>query len=140
MALESEVALLGRDIYAPEDEDADLKITASGDVALIEGRANLHAGIRRRIVASPGEMIYRPEYGCGLEAYVESETTPAKMAQLANDIRRNCLRDPRLADCEASVTDGIRGADTYYAGTVTIELEVTLRQSGVDQMTMSYSG
>ena len=139
MTLAIDEALLGRDIYVPDDEDADLRITPSGDLGLASGRDALRADLRRRIVTTPGELTHRPEYGAGAGLYIETAASPSQRAQLANDIRRNCLRDSRLKDCKASVSEGVPFVETSYPYTVTVELEIELAQSGQDQMTVSIS-
>lgn len=122
--------LLFTDLEIPVDPDASLPITPSGDVRLVSGRPNLRGALRRRLASSPGELTHRPDYGCGVVAHVEEVSTPAARALLANDARRNLLRDPRLADARIAVraTD-----DPTRPDAVTVSLAVALQREPDDE-------
>lgn len=94
----------GTDLWLPEDPDAPLRVTVTGDVLLVSGVQNAERALARRLVTSPGGLTHRPTYGVGLTDYVSLPNTPTTRAKIANATRRNALDDDRVADVAVSVT------------------------------------
>lgn len=95
--------LLGVDLEVPSDPDASIPISPTGDLRVLGGRPNLDAALRRRVSTSPGTLLHRPEYGAGMPDFLEQPHSPALRQQLASQIRRNVLREPRIANVRVSV-------------------------------------
>lgn len=121
-----------RDLDLPITVDDTLTPTSTGDLPGSAGRSNLRQAVRRRVLTSPGTLLWRPEYGGGLVDVVEAAATPGARAGLANAIRRNLLRDPRLSGATARVTLGVPG-QASRAASVTVDLSITLRHDRSNQ-------
>lgn len=126
MAHIDEVRRFGRDVWLPDDPEAELRITPTGDLRTIEGRDNLHRAVRTRLLTAPGELVHRPTYGAGLELYVEQPSTPATRAAIHTAARRSLLRDPRLEDAKVAVTTG-SPASASVADAITVQVDVRPR-------------
>lgn len=95
------------DILLPidsEDPEQAVQITSTGDLRNVTGIPNLVDAIRRRGLASPGEMVHRPDYGFGLVTQLERLMTPAQGSAIQNAGRRNLLRDPRIESAAVAVS------------------------------------
>lgn len=82
--------ILLRDIAHPCER------TASGDIATMAGVLNLRRAIGRRLMAMPGSVVHRPEYGAGLPEFLNQPGTPAKQQQLVNRARQHVLKERRV--------------------------------------------
>lgn len=139
MALAIDIDQLGRDLWLPETVDDVLRITPTGDIASLESHANLQSALRRRLGTSPGDLLHRPEYGAGVIDELERANTPARRAQLANAVRRNVLRDPRVRECTASVAAG-RPGDATRESALTVDLAVTVTHTSErEQLSTEFS-
>lgn len=107
--------------------EREVTATPTGDWPIIGGRPNLHAAVRRRMVASPGEMVHRPIYGAGMALRIGELNSPSERARLSVDARENLLRDPRIEEADVAVTAS--GADTVIA-----ELDITPRGEIVSEV------
>ncbi len=126
----------GRDLECPDDPDAAISPTVTGDLPTLAGRANLKAAVRRRLVTSPGQLVHRSTYGGGLLDLVETANTPAGRATLAANLRRNLLRDDRLSDVSVGVASGVPSG--ARAGAVTITTTITARgDDAAEQITVT---
>ena len=131
--------LLGGDLAIPDNADDDALVTPSGDLALASGRDALRRGLRRRVLASPGDLIHRPTFGAGVVDFLETALTLGRTSELGNRVRRQALQDVRVADARLVTSLGLPG-DTRAPNAVTLELTVRLRQSlGDEQLTVSYA-
>lgn len=92
---------LGTDLRRGPDGDA-LR-TPTGDVALSSGPANVAQAASWRAVRDPGALVWQPLYGGGLGARIEGPDTPATRQLAAQLIRRDLLRDPRVAEARVTV-------------------------------------
>lgn len=123
-ALDIDERRLGTDIHVPLDEDDEVLVTTSGDLPVDTGRANLHEAIRRRVLTLPSAIVFRSAYGAGVASFVEAAGSPAKRAQLENQIRRNLLADVRLSDATVDAARGTTEDPSAAATTVTISIKV----------------
>lgn len=89
--------LFGRDLFW----DGDYVVASSGDWAIVEGEAALRQSIIRRIITAPGEWRTRPDYGVGARHYVKARRTPGVVDELKSMIKKQLLRDPRVAEVQA---------------------------------------
>lgn len=95
--------------------------TISGDWPTVAGRPNLHAAHRRRAITTPGQLVHQPEYGGGLETFVGTLNNPSQRARVAQSVRRNALRDPRVEDAQVGASD---------LGNGRVQVDVSIRPSG----------
>lgn len=58
---------------------ADLGVGAGGDLALAEGPALGRQRVLRRLLTSPGDYIWHPEYGAGLGRFVGQPVAAARI-------------------------------------------------------------
>lgn len=100
-----------------------LRTTATGDARTVTGRERLEQAIRRRLVVGHGELLHRPDYGCGIEQQLERLNTPDRRAQMAAQIRAQIVREPAVKSATVLVRAGLPG-DTSRPNAVTIEVRV----------------
>lgn len=81
-----------RDIYF----DGDLHVTPDGDWMTVEGVEAMRQAIYRRLMTSPGEFAFRPDYGIGVPDYVKEESSQSTLDELASKIKGQLLRDRRI--------------------------------------------
>jgi phage baseplate assembly protein W len=113
----------GRDLYVPLDPDEPLRVSPTGDLATIAGYKNLTHAMEAMALTTPGDLVFRPDYGGGLVEEVEAPGTPGSRARAANRLRRSALADTRVQDAEVGVAPGIPG-DGTRTGAVTATLNV----------------
>lgn len=95
-------AHLGTDILF--DEDGDLAVDQSGDLALASGRACLLQDVRDRLGTLPGDLYSHPDWGCRIGLLLGSSDTPLNRA-LANRYLREVLEaEPRIATESIMIT------------------------------------
>jgi hypothetical protein len=89
--------LWGVDIWFDCNRDVPNYITTpAGDWLTVEGGEALRQSLIRRYLTSPGEYAQLPEYGAGVRDFVKGRDTRAKRDELADRIRVQSLRDPRV--------------------------------------------
>lgn len=94
----------GEDLVLPLPGQ-EVQPTVSGDWPTVDGRANLHAAMRRRLITTPTQVVHRPDYGGGLELSVGVPATPTERATLAARARQNALRDPRVEEAQVLASE-----------------------------------
>lgn len=94
--------LFGADIWfdVSDENGGDTAVTAAGDWAKVQGRECLRQAIIRRIITSPGEWRTLPDYGVGARQFVKERNTPSTRSLLAERIRGQLLRDPRISSVD----------------------------------------
>lgn len=107
-ALDLEIRSLGADLVCPPQGES-VRPTPSGDWPGVEGRPCLKADILDRAMTMPGELVHRPQYGAGLERFVEAPATPTTRGQIIAALRGNLERDPRLAEIAVKVAAPVDG-------------------------------
>jgi phage baseplate assembly protein W len=88
-------------------EAADLLITPAKDWQIVRGREALRQSLLRRLITNPGEWATLPQYGVGARLFVKERNTKAKRDELANRIRDQFLRDPRVASVDQIVIESL---------------------------------
>ncbi len=116
----------GRDLLLPSTADGTILTTTTGDLVDVTGIENLKKAQINRAITLPGTLVHRPLYGGGLPDAVEEASSPAVRAELANRIRRNALRDTRIDEASATVTEGTV-EDPLDGGTLTVKLGLRVR-------------
>jgi phage baseplate assembly protein W len=118
----------GTDLEMPTKAGAALPKTATGDLRLISGYANLRQAVIRRAMAVPGSMIHRPDYGGGMPLYIEQAGTPGGRSRMSNALKQNAQEDERIARARVVVQAGVVGGAgevlSKRGATARIEIQV----------------
>lgn len=77
---------------------SDLKKSATGDLDIISGLANLKNALYHRLITEPGTLIHRPSYGVGIKQYQNAPNSITAQRQLALKIQEQFKRDPRVEE------------------------------------------
>ncbi len=85
------------DLGFPVPGDGVQAVTPIGDVPTVVGEESLRRWILRVIATEPGTLLHRPDFGVGVESYVDQPILTAA-TQLANEIKRQVRRDRRVRD------------------------------------------
>lgn len=97
---------------------SDLVIAPSGDLSLASGTVLGQQRVLRRLLTSPGDYIWQPDYGAGLSRFVGQ---PANALQIRAVIRSQIFKESFVAQTPEPVIDvelGPAGA----AGTVYVHI------------------
>ena len=119
--------LLGKDIWFDLRQGllrADYSVTPSGDWLAVSGEKALRQALLRRLLTSPGEWAFLPDYGVGARDFVKSRNDRPTRDRLAERIRSQFLRDPRV-DAVESVAIEIQPE--------LVRIAVRVRPKGVEQ-------
>lgn len=73
----------------------------NGDLITIEGIENIRLALLHRLVTRPGTLIHRPEYGVGIQDFLNAPNTIDNQRTIATRIAENFARDPRVAEVSA---------------------------------------
>lgn len=84
--------LLGEDILFTDD----FQMGAQGDTLVITGDEVVRQAIYRRLWTNPGELAFRPEYGCGVRQAVKKKLTKSTMDALHQRIVDNLAQEDRI--------------------------------------------
>lgn len=101
---------LGTDILLIDD----YRLSAIGDLQLIDKIQNIRESIYRRIITNPGELPHRPNYGVGIYRYMNKPSTAANRQELANAIKRNIIQDNRIKEIKNISCDWIDNTAQIY--------------------------
>lgn len=126
----------GTDLWLPDDPDAPLRVTVTGDILLVSGVQNAERALARRVLTGAGGLTHRPTYGVGLTDFVSLPNTPTLRAKIANATRRNALDDDRVADVAVSVTTA-NTAFTSATGQDAIVVSMSVKWSQEDTSNVS---
>lgn len=77
---------------------------ARGRLPVVSGPEKIRQSIFTILDTEPGERVMRPDFGCGLRAYLMRPNTPATRAHLARDITQALGRwEPRIRVTDVAV-------------------------------------
>lgn len=116
----------GTDLWLPDDPDAALRTTVTGDIVLVSGLENAERALMRRVLTESGGVLHQPSYGAGLTSFVSQPNSPTVRARIANTVRRNALDDDRVADVKVAVTNA-NSSFTNVTGQDTIVVSMSVR-------------
>lgn len=114
--------LRGRDIKYLK---GNLVVTPAGDWAVVEGVDAIRQSILHEALTSPGEFVFRPEYGMGLAELVKAPLSRATLDAAQNRTRERLAKNPRIARVREALLErvDINGASG---------LRVVIRADGLD--------
>ena len=93
---------LGTDILF--DEDGDITVSPTGDLASAHGRDCLLQDIRDRLGTIPGDLFAHPDWGCGIGKLLGALDTPLNRVLAIRYIRHALEADPRVEDNTITIT------------------------------------
>lgn len=100
---ETEIDLFGVDILFEDD----LRVTASGDYALVEGYAALRQAIFIRLITTPGEYAVQPDFGCGIASYVKKRMSKSDKDSLRQTIIEQLSKEERIQKVEEVTVESL---------------------------------
>lgn len=69
-----------------------------GNIALIDGEANIERSVRIVLGTAPGERMMRPDFGCDIHDLVFSTLSPTTLNRMEECVRRALIQwEPRIA-------------------------------------------
>lgn len=104
-------------------------LAENGDFALQSGVGNLSQALRHRIETDLGELLYHPDYGCGVRELIGAGAGPQRMLVGVAFVKRALLSDPRVSAVRNAVVE-ISGdvmriqADAVAINSVQVPVEI----------------
>ena len=93
---------LGTDVLF--DEEGDLAVSRTGDLALAVGSDCLLQDIHDRLGTLPGDLFSHLDWGCGIGRLLGALDTPLNRALAIRYIRHALESDPRVEDNTITIT------------------------------------
>jgi phage baseplate assembly protein W len=90
------IDFFGVDIHFEDD----LRVTASGDYATVEGYAALRQAILIRLITAPGEYAVKPDFGCGITRWVKKRMSKSDKDSLRQTIIEQLSQEERISKVE----------------------------------------
>jgi hypothetical protein len=120
--------ILGCDIA----HKGDFLLTATGDLDVISGLANIKDALFRRLVTTPGTLIHRPNYGVGIEDFEGALMSLENQRTLAGRIQEQFEQDPRV--------EQVTGVQVIVDDVTPDKIQIIVRVkiSGYDEITASF--
>lgn len=88
----------------------DFLTQADGDLQLTTGLEAFRANLARALVTRKGDIFWRPDYGIGLQEFLNARPTAEARAEMENRIRSTLGSNPDVEEVvEASVTQSASG-------------------------------
>lgn len=91
----------------PGDLEQEADVVPPGDIPAVAGEESLRRWVLRLVATEPGELLHRPDFGVGVDAYLDQPIGAAAM-QLSNEIRRQVRRDRRVRDVDVRTSTSRR--------------------------------
>lgn len=85
-------AVFGADIKL---KNGRLQADESGDIRIISGVDNYVQALRFLLATEPGDLLFHPNYGCGVRSIIGASNSRAKMMLAGGLVRRAIAADPR---------------------------------------------
>jgi len=114
------------------DPGADLSLTSTGDIALVDGASETRQRILRRLVTSAGTYIWQLNYGAGLPGLIGNTTSAQQIgaivrAQLALEASVATTPEPTVSTSSdmlgsVSIVITYTDADSGQAQTLSLPL------------------
>lgn len=110
----------------------DLAALASGDAAVVSGAQCLAQDLTLRLTTPRGDLWSHPDFGVTVLRFLQAEDTPVNRLDMAMEIERAVLSDPRVAPGSVKVEvldwgrDAIRVSVSCRAASETNPLNLVL--------------
>lgn len=115
-----------RDFFGQDllyNRSGHLEVGSKADLLLCSGAECVKANIARALVTVPGDLVHRPDYGVGIQDFVNLPATPANFEELKARIRASLESNQDVETIEKLEVK--RGVDVSV-----IEIELVVRVSG----------
>jgi len=102
--------------------NSDFSLSATGDLAMVDGAPLGQQRVLRRLLTNPGDYLWHLQYGAGLGAMVGTPTDPNHISAI---IRGQIMQESAVASTPAPVilvdaqATGIVAATVTYADAIT---------------------
>lgn len=110
----------------------DMQRAPDGDLQSITGLRNIKEALYRRLVATPGTLAHRPEYGVGVKQFLNSVNSLNNQRAFALKVKEQFEQDPRV--------DSVVGLrfeqDDVVPGKFTIFIKVKI--AGFDEAALAF--
>lgn len=106
--------------------------TATGDLELISGLANLKEALLRRLTTQPGTIIHRPNYGVGIQSFMNMSNSIDTKRRIAMKIQEQFEKDDRV---ESVTGVGINFSDENPEK---VEIVVRIKAVGFEETAMTF--
>lgn len=113
---------------------ADLAIGATGDLATATDAQRGQQRVLRRLLTSPGDYVWQPDYGAGLARFIGQ---PGNAAQIRAVIRGQIFKEAAVARTPEPVID-VEFSPAGATGTVYVHVRYVDAPSGQTQL-LSFS-
>ena len=104
----------------------DLALTASGDLALVDGPDAAQQRVLRRLLTNPRDYVWQQSYGAGLARYIGQ---PASQQRITATILRQMLQEAGVSQDPAPTVS----VDVQPTGVVTATINYTDAVTGQPQ-------
>ena len=78
----------------------DRKVTVKGDYLTVDWLTALKQRLERRLLYSPGALYHRPEFGAGLNAYLNKVIGTRQVREIQARVRQQCAREPLVSSID----------------------------------------
>lgn len=112
---------------------SDLQRSATGDLDLVSGLANLKNALLHRLVTVPGSLVHRPEYGVGIPLYQGRINSYSTQREIALRIQEQFARDSRVQSVAGVLFE------VNQASPDKLKIIVRVVAIGYDEATMSFT-
>lgn len=108
--------------------DGELVAAADGDAQLVSGLDCLVQDIRHEAMTYPGDLFYDPDYGYGLQDFIQAPSTELSRLELTERIKRRLRTNDSIeaATVTAAVDAWDLNAIRILAGFRALGVDVTL--------------
>jgi phage baseplate assembly protein W len=96
----------------------DLVLSATGDLATVDGSDRSQQRVLRRLLTNPGDYIWQPPYGAGLAQFIGQPIAAQRIAAVA---RAQMLKEAAVSRSPAPVVNATVATD----GTATLNVQYT---------------
>lgn len=109
-------------------EGGELIAAADGDAALVSDLECLIQDIRNEAMTYPGDLFYDPEYGYGLQDFIQKQGTEMVRLELTERIRRRLRGNEAIETNTVAVSVAVWDLNTIgvLANFRALDLDVTL--------------
>lgn len=113
---------------------ADFQVGPTGDLALTDGTARGQQRVVRRLLTSPGDYLWQPDYGAGLARFIGQ---PGNELAIRAVIRSQIFREAAVARTPEPVID-VRVSPDGAIGTVHVQIRYVDAPTGRTEL-LSFS-
>lgn len=121
-----------KDIDIGRPGGTSAKVTRSGDIKTATGEDATEQWVERCVLANPGALVHRPQFGAGVERYIGAPR-PAAQQQCATAIRQALLTRPGFQRVKVTATS----LPSTSTETLSLEVDITTTSGARRSITVS---